>query len=141
MRMMSSIALCLALASGAASASAGSGSYTQSGLYDENDINQGLLVIAVADKIRRSCDSIRGRLFTARSYVNGLKDVAVSRGYSDDEIDSYINDSDGKAEMRLRRNAYFESKGASNLDHESLCVLGRAEIARQSQIGKLLKAK
>ena len=139
MRILTSITLCLALASGAASASAGS--YKDSGLYRENDINQGLLVIAVADKIRRSCDSISGRLFTARSYVNSLKDVAESRGYSEAEIDSYINDKAGKAEMRLRRNAYFESKGASNLDHDSLCVLGRAEIANQSQIGKLLKAK
>ncbi len=113
----------------------------QAGLEDEKDINQGLLVIAAADKIRRACDSIGGRLFRAQSYANSLKDLAADRGYSDDEIDAYVNDKQEKAKMRERRNAYFESKGASNLDAQSLCVLGQDEIARGTQIGQLLKAK
>ena len=141
MRLITTFALCVSLAASALPASAGAGSYKDSGLYKEKDINDGLLIIAVADKIRRSCDTIGGRLITARSYVNALKGLAESRGYSGDEIDSYINDKAGKAEMRERRNAYFQRRGASNLDHESLCVLGREEIAKKSQIGRLLKAK
>ncbi len=113
----------------------------QAGLSNERDINAGLLVVAVADKIRRGCDSISARIFVARSYATSLKELASSRGYTDAEIEEYVNNSENKAAMRLRRNAYFESKGASNLDHESLCVLGRAEIAKQSQVGVLLKAK
>ncbi|WP_272007182.1 DUF5333 domain-containing protein [Roseovarius sp. ZX-A-9] len=110
-------------------------------LREEQDINAGLLAIAVADKIRRSCDEISGRLWTARSYLNGLKKMAAERGYTDSEIDAYVSDSDNKAEMRKLRNAYFHSKGASNLDHASLCKLGRTEIAAQTQIGAFLKAK
>ena len=113
----------------------------QAGLEEEQDINQGLLVIAAADKIRRACDSISGRLFKARSYANALKDAASDRGYSDDEIDAYINNKAEKAKMRERRNAYFKSKGASNLDAQSLCVLGQQEIAGGTQIGQLLRTK
>ena len=57
------------------------------------------------------------------------------------EIEAYINDDVEKAEMRERRNAFFKARGASNLDPESLCTLGRAEIARNSQIGYLLREK
>jgi len=110
-------------------------------LYNETDINAGLLVVAVADKIRRECNGISGRLFRARGYVNSLKSMAEDRGYSQSEIEAYVNNSENKAEMRLRRNAYYKSKGASNLDHESLCVLGYAEIREKSQVGALLKAK
>lgn len=113
----------------------------QAGLANEADINQGLLSIAAADKIRRECSSIGARLFTARSFANQLIDMASERGYSDSEIDSYINDKTEKAKLRERRNAYFQSKGASNLDPESLCVLGQTEIADGTNIGRLLRAK
>ena len=135
MRMISSTALGLALIAGAAQADA------QSGLHQEKDINDGLLVVAVADKIRRECGSIGARIFRARSYVISLREMAEDRGYSEDEIDTYINDKANKAEMRERRNAYFKSRGASNLDPDSLCVLGHAEMNNGSRIGALLKAK
>ena len=136
MRLIKTALLGLTLA-GATMASASA----QPGLAKEKDINAGLLVVAVADKIRRECDSISARFFTARSYAQSLKDMASARGYSEAEIDSYINNDANQAAMRERRNAYFKSKGASNLDAQSLCVLGRAEISKKSQIGSLLKAK
>ena len=112
-----------------------------SGLPAEKEINDGLLIAAVAEKIQRECGSIGGRLMKGRAYLNGLKDQANARGYSDAEIEAYINDDLEKAKMRERRNAYFKRNGASNLDPDSLCVLGHKEIARKSQIGILLRAK
>lgn len=134
MRKMTSLVLTTALAlSVAAPASAG--------LKDENDLNNGLLVAAVAEKIQRECRSIGARMFKARKFANTLKDQAEARGYSMAEIEAYVDDSDEKRAMRERRNAYFKSKGASNLDPDSLCVLGHAEIKKNSQIGQLLRAK
>jgi hypothetical protein len=125
----------MALASTSASASA------QQGLSSESDINAGLVIMAAADKIRRSCGTIGGRLMRAQKFANTLKDVARARGYSDTEIDAYLDSKAERAKVREQRNVYFQSQGASNLDAQSLCVLGHAEIARKSQIGHLLKAK
>ncbi|MEL6172354.1 MAG: DUF5333 domain-containing protein [Pseudomonadota bacterium] len=111
------------------------------GLEQEKDINDGLFVIAIADKIRRACDSIGARIFVAKSYVDGLKQKANDRGYTDKEINAHIEDKEKRAKMRAWRNSYFESKGASNLDPESLCVLGRSEIASETAVGKLLRLK
>lgn len=116
-------------------------SHAANGLAGEKDINNGLLIAAVAEKIQRECGSIGGRLIRGRAYLNNLKDMATERGYSDAEVEAYIDNDVEKAKMRARRNAYFQSKGASNLDPDSLCVLGHAEIAKQSQIGQLLRAK
>ncbi|SLN49945.1 hypothetical protein ROA7450_02465 [Roseovarius albus] len=113
----------------------------QAGLKNEDDINHGLLIVAVAEKINRACDSIGVRVFAARGYVNDLKDIARERGYSEKEIRSYLNNKQNKAEMRERRNAFYKSRGASNLDHASLCKLGHGEIKKNSQIGVLLRAK
>lgn len=111
------------------------------GLSEESDINEGLVAIAAADKIRRECNTIGGRMFKAQSYANKLKDAARARGYSEAEIDAYLGSKAERAKVRAERNAYFESKGASNLNPASLCVLGHAEIASQSRIGVLLRSK
>ncbi len=135
MKRTTALVLSLVISANAATAAA------EAGLQNERDINEGLLIMAVADKIRRACDEISGRLFRAQSFANTIEEVAIARGYTADEIDAYINNDVEKAKMRERRNAYFQSKGASNLDPQSLCVLGREEIAQKSQIGNLLKAK
>lgn len=137
MRSVKSLVLGLMMAATAATAQASA----QSGLSEEKGINDGLLVIAVADKIRRDCSDISARFLAARSYLGALKDAATGKGYSEAEIDAYINNDAEKARMRERRNAYFEARGASNLDPASLCALGRAEIQKQSQIGLLLRTK
>ncbi len=110
-------------------------------LAAEQDINAGLLAIAAANKIRRECGDLSGKYWAARSYVTQLKEMATSRGYTEAQIDAYVNDDTEKAKMRERRNAYFKSKGASNLDAASLCRLGREEIKNRSRIGSFLKAK
>ncbi|MFX0541331.1 DUF5333 domain-containing protein [Roseovarius sp. S4756] len=120
---------------------AGGASAARADLAAEQDINAGLLAVAAADKIRRECGDISGKFWAARSYVNQLKGMAIERGYTEAEIDAYVNDDAEQAKMRERRNAYFKSKGASNLDAGSLCKLGKDEIKNRSRIGSFLKAK
>ena len=132
-KTLGTVCFCLVTLSNSASA--------DTGLSQEADINKGLVIIAAADKIRRSCDTIGGRLFRAQRYANSLKEVARSRGYSDQQIDAFLDSKAERAKVREKRNVYFQHQGASNLDHASLCVLGYAEIARNSQIGYLLKAR
>lgn len=136
MRVILSFVLSLGLGAsgGVASASAGS-------LAQEADINQGLFYMAVADEIRKRCGDISPRVFTAIAYMRALKDEAQSRGYTEDEIEAYISDKAEKRKIRGRSDDYIRSQGAMPNDEPSLCDLGRAEIAKQSPIGKFLKAK
>lgn len=132
--------LILALVIGIAATASVADARAQS-LASEHDINTGLFNVAVADRIRKKCDDIAPRYFTALGYLQSLKAEARKRGYSDAEIDRYINDDAERAKMEERRNAYIRDSGADPTDRASLCRLGRQEIARQSQIGQLLKAR
>ncbi|ARE81735.1 NADH dehydrogenase subunit E [Roseovarius mucosus] len=136
MRMILSFVLSLGLgvSSGVAAVRAGS-------LAQEADINQGLFYMAVADEIRKRCADISPRVMTAISYMRALKAEAQSRGYTEAEIDAYISDKAEKRKIRGRSDDYIRSMGAMPNDGPSLCDLGRAEIAKQSPIGKFLKAK
>lgn len=129
-------ALCLAL-----SLSIAGPGFAKSGLANETDINNDLFVFALANEIRKKCNSISPRMFRALSFHNDLVDRARSRGYSKSEIDAYINNKNEQAKMIARGNEYLKQYNASLNDSASLCRAGNAEIKKRSQIGSLLRAK
>lgn len=135
MKRLTALVLSLVLTSGAAGASA------DAGLANDKEIANGLLAMAVADKIRRSCNGISGRFFRARNFARDLQNFAQARGYTQAEIEAFLDDPVQRMNMLTLRNAYFESKGIGDPDAEDLCGLGRAEIAEKTMIGNLLKAK
>ncbi len=99
-----------------------------------------LFYIAVADEIRKKCPSISGRLFKGMNDLRRLKDYANSLGYSDKEIEDFVESESERARMTERGEDYLAQYGADRDKPETLCVLGRAEIERNSAIGVYLKA-
>lgn len=105
------------------------------------EIDNGLLVVALADAVRQSCSSIEPRMLRAYAYLNELKKMARSLGYSDAEIEAHVKSRTEKARMRARGEAYMRAQGLDPAVAEDLCTLGRQEIARGSQIGALLRMR
>lgn len=133
MRMIAPLALSVSILAGAATASA------ETGLRFEDDINAGLLAVGIADEIRKNCDSIDGRVVKALFYMRNLRQLARERGYSEAEIDAYVDNKAEKRKMRRKGDAYMAAKGVDSEKTETFCDLGRAEIAANSQIGQFLR--
>lgn len=110
-------------------------------LRSERDINDGLLAIGIADEIRKNCGTISARMIKAYRYMKTLESTAKTRGYSDAEIEAYVTSNAEKAKMRSRGEAYLKANGVVRANPETFCDLGHAEIASNSRIGALLKAK
>ena len=89
-------------------------------------------------EIRKNCDSIGGRVIKALFYMNSLKQRARERGYSEAEIDAYVDNKAEKRKMRRKGEAYMAAKGVDPEKPETFCDLGRAEIAADTPIGKFL---
>jgi hypothetical protein len=104
-------------------------------------IVDGLLAVGLADEIRNNCPSISARMLRAAGFMSDLQSKARSMGYSDAEIRAFRKDRTEKARMRARGNAYLKQNGVTKGVPETYCALGRAEIAKSSQIGALLRAK
>lgn len=109
-------------------------------LKDVTSITDGLLWIGIADEIRNTCPSISARMFRALNRINGIQNEAKALGYSKEEIDRFRKSDANKAELRRRGEAYLTANGVTLGDSDSYCTLGRAEIAKSSQIGTLLRA-
>lgn len=108
-------------------------------LREVAEIDNGLMALAIADEIRKRCDGINARMIKAMGRINGLKSQAKALGYSDAEIDSYVTSNSEKARMRAKAESYLGSKGVQSGDTEALCAFGRAEMARATAIGSLLR--
>lgn len=104
-------------------------------------INDGLLAVGIADKIRKKCPNISARMMRALGVMNSLENKAEAMGYSSSEIKAYVKDKNEKAKMRARGEAYLAEHGVVKSDPQSYCTAGRAEIANKSAIGALLRAK
>ncbi|WP_372571387.1 DUF5333 domain-containing protein [Ruegeria jejuensis] len=110
-------------------------------LRDVPEIDNELYFIAIANEIDKQCDSISGRRLKAIGVIWDLKSKANALGYSDREIRAYVDSDTEKARMRRKGEAYLAQNGVSYDKPESFCVLGRAEIDRNSAVGVYLRAR
>lgn len=128
-------AFAMALLVSPASASA------QPPLREVAEIDNNMLWVALAIEISDHCGEIAPRTLKGLAFLNSLKNQAKALGYSNEEIKAYVKSDVEKARIRDLGEAYVKSKGLNPTDAGDLCTLGHAEIARNSQIGVLLKAK
>ncbi|MEM9434539.1 MAG: DUF5333 domain-containing protein [Pseudomonadota bacterium] len=108
-------------------------------LKDHKPIERGLVIVAIGDALRKNCTSISPRFLRAYGYARGLYNQARALGYSDSEIDAYLDSETDKARVREKARAYLVSKGVKMQEPASYCAVGRTEIERNSQIGVLLR--
>lgn len=109
-------------------------------LKDVPSVWNGLLNIGIANEIRETCPSISARMVRAALRLNSIQNEAEGMGYSQAEIDAFRKSEANKAAMRAEGEAYMKNNGVVKGDAETYCALGRAEIAKSSQIGRLLRA-
>ncbi|MDZ4096131.1 MAG: DUF5333 domain-containing protein [Paracoccaceae bacterium] len=108
-------------------------------LRDLKPVDDGLKIVAIGNAIRKTCPTISARKITAFFYMRGLAEQARAAGFSDAEIETYVENPIEKARVVAAARAYLASKGAKPDDPDSHCAVGRAEIERNSQVGRLLR--
>jgi len=132
------VALCLALPAAAQSLTQAQINQT---LREHPQISQGLFIVALATAIRDICPSIDGRFFRGLSFLNSLQDQAVTLGFTRPQIRAFVEDQAEVARMYDRVRAYAAERGAREDQPETVCALGRAEIAAGSAAGRLLRQR
>ena len=138
---MKTLALGIIAAAFAFGASTGAAEAVPSELRDHKPVNDGLAYIAAADMIRKECDTIESRLIRAYRYIKSLESRARADGFSDEEIDAFVDSEEDKSRIEGVARNYLLSKGVKLDQPQTFCVAGEYEIDRNSQIGVLLRSK
>lgn len=109
------------------------------GLRDVTRITEGLIDTAIAYEIGDKCETLDARFVAGVNFLYALREHAVELGYSDDEIDAYVDDRAEQQRLEALARERLGGKGAVEGQWETYCAVGRVEIANGSQIGQLLR--
>ena len=107
-------------------------------MRDVPQIDNGLFAVGLADQIRRNCPDISARFFRALTFLQSLEKTARDLGYTEAEIEAHLDSDVEKDRLRRRAATYMADLGFDQ-NRDGYCALGRAEIARNSRIGTLLR--
>ena len=115
--------------------------FAKPSLREVPEIENTLFVVAVANEVSKKCTSIRPRYFKGLGMLRRLRARANELGYSDAEIRAYVESRAEKNRMRAKGESFLAANGVDLGNPETFCAFGRAEIAKSSAIGALLRAK
>jgi Family of unknown function (DUF5333) len=101
-------------------------------------INDRLIQARVADRIRKECDTINARFAYAYAQARALKQYALDEGYSEAEIEAFLDSRAEKNRVKAAAEAYLSANGVVAGDAASFCALGVKEIAAGSIVGSLI---
>ncbi len=108
-------------------------------LKDVAYVREGIIAAGIAYEISEECGQISARLFRGLSFLNGLKSHASGLGYTNAEIEAYIDDKAEKNRLEGIARGRLADMGAVVGDAQSYCTVGRSEMAKNSTIGQLLR--
>ena len=123
----------------ALSLSAGAALANDTPLRDQSGVSERLITAAIAYELGRVCDDVDVRLIRGLAYLNGIKSYARELGYSNSEIDAYVDDKVEKKRLEGIARERLAAMGATKDDEPSHCTVARAEMAAGTQIGLLLR--
>lgn len=101
-------------------------------------ITEGLINTAIAYELDRKCDELEGRRLQGIAFLWSLESEARRLGYSRQEIQAFIDDDEEKDRLEAIARERLRGMGAVEGQWDTYCAVGREEIAKDSQIGKLL---
>lgn len=108
-------------------------------LAEVAEISEGLIAAAIAYEIGDKCDALDARILRGISFLNGLRDRASELGYSDAEIEAFLDNREEKRRLEGVARQRLADMGGVVGDWDSYCTVGRAEIDAGTQIGRLLR--
>lgn len=108
-------------------------------LKDVAFVRDGIIVTGIAYEISEVCDSIDARTVRGALFLLSLKDHASDLGYSDAEIDTYVNDRAEKDRLEAVARQKLREMGAVEGQPETYCAVGQAEMANETPVGRLLR--
>ena len=108
-------------------------------LADETRITGPLMSAAIGDRIRKRCPSISARMVRVWREARGLKAEARRLGYSEAEIEAFLDDDAARDRIERAAEEWLAAQGAVKGRPESYCRVGRREIERGSLTGRLLR--
>ncbi|PRY80261.1 hypothetical protein CLV80_101112 [Yoonia maritima] len=111
----------------------------QTPLKDVAEVRNGIIYVGMAYEISRKCDDIGARTWRGLNYLQSLKRRASDLGYSDAQIDAYVDDDAEKDRLESIARQQLRQLGVVPAEPATYCAVGHAQIAANTRVGWLLR--
>lgn len=108
-------------------------------LRDVTQISEGLIIVGMAYELGRKCDSVSPRMIRGLNFLHGLKNEARALGYSDAEIDAFVDDRAEKSRLEGVARERLVALGVQPNDRATYCTVASAQMSEATQVGQLLR--
>ena len=116
-----------------------SGAQAQSSPHEVNRVAEGLIAAGMAIELGDFCDDVSVRTLRGLGFLQGLKRHLRELGFSNDEIDAYIDDDDEKDRLEAIARGRLADLGVVTTEVDTYCTVAHEQIAQGTQVGQLLR--
>ena len=136
--MMKRLSALMAAVSVAAVTFAGSLS-AQSSPGDLPRVRDGIVYVGMAYEISEKCSSLSPRILRGIGFLEDLKAYAISQGFTDAQIDEYVDNKDEQRRLEGLARGLLADLGVVEGDESTYCAVGRAQMDQNTRVGWLLR--
>ena len=111
----------------------------QTPLKDVAHIRDGIISVGMAYELSEKCGDLSARTIRGINFLYSLKSHAEGLGYTDAQIDAYINDEAEKDRLEAIARQQLADLGVVEGDEATYCAVGRDQIAQGTDVGSLLR--
>ena len=102
-------------------------------------IRDGLVHVGMAREIADKCSSLDARTLRGLNFLLELKSYAAGQGFSDEEIDDFIDNKPERRRLEAIARAQLQTLGAVEGQEATYCSIGRDQMQRNTRVGWLLR--
>lgn len=106
---------------------------------DVSRVTEGLIAAGMAIELDDFCDDVSVRLLHGLNFLQGLKRHLRDLGFSNEQIDSYIDDDQEKDRLEAIARGRLGDLGVDTSNRASYCTVAKGQIAQDTQVGRLLR--
>ncbi len=102
-------------------------------------VTEGLIAAGMAVELGDNCNGVSVRMIRGLNFLQGLKSHLKDLGYSNAEIDAFVDSRSEKARLETMARQRLNGLGVRTDDPASYCTVARAQITQGTQVGQLLR--
>lgn len=102
-------------------------------------VTEGLIHTGMALELSEKCNSVSARRLRGLNFLFSLKEHLEDLGYSDAEIDAYVDNRAEKSRLEAIARQRLADLGVRTDDPATYCTVARGQIAQGTQVGQLLR--
>ncbi|WP_417273450.1 DUF5333 domain-containing protein [Celeribacter halophilus] len=107
-------------------------------ITEDAEITSVLVDNMIVTELTTICPSLSARTARVNKQAKAMMETITAKGYGAEEIQT-LQDPAFLATLAAKSESFFAANGIEKRDTEAMCAFGKAQVAKRTPLGKLMK--